>query len=119
METPSDVMPFASLAITYSFASVCCFVLFFVVSKQKNFFAELKKANWASWVYGCSLVAMEAGYIYAYRAGWPISLASLVVNILLACLLLLIGRFFYKEKMGTKQLLGLVICLIGMFLIGQ
>jgi drug/metabolite transporter (DMT)-like permease len=40
-----------------------------------------------------------------------------VANISLACVLLLIGLFVYKEVITLKQLLGMGICAIGLMLI--
>lgn len=116
-ETPGDVVPFATLIITYAVAAACSFVLFFATSKQKNFIQELKKTNWASWVYGLALVCTEAGFVYVYRAGWAISVGSLIVNISLACVLIIIGAAFYKEKISLRQLAGLAVCILGMVLI--
>mgnify|MGYP004520974351 CR=1 FL=1 len=117
METPGDVVLYASLVITYSVSAICSFILFFATSKQKNFLKELKKTNWASWLYGFALVCTEAGYLYVYRAGWPISTGGLVCNISMACLLIIVGCLFYKEKISRRQFVGLAVCLAGMLFI--
>jgi uncharacterized membrane protein len=66
---------------------------------------------------GIAIVGLEFGYICIYRAGWKIGVASLVANISLACVLLLVGLFVYKEVITLKQLLGMGICAIGLMLI--
>jgi EamA-like transporter family. len=110
-------MPFASLLITYSLGAVVSLILFFAFSREKNFFGELKKTNWASWVFGCALVGMEVGYIYVYRNGWPISFGSIVINICTSCILLVIGCTFYKEKLSRNQVLGMLVCVVGLVFI--
>jgi uncharacterized membrane protein len=78
---------------------------------------EISKTNWSALALGIAIVGLEFGYICIYRAGWKIGVASLVANISLACVLLLVGLFVYKEIITLKQLLGMGICAIGLMLI--
>ena len=78
---PAEVQPFASLTVTYSVAAVVSLIMFWLTSSNKNYFAELHKINWTSIVFGLAVVALEFGSISLYRAGWKISLGSLVTNI--------------------------------------
>ncbi|MBQ5348964.1 MAG: hypothetical protein IIU54_04200, partial [Phascolarctobacterium sp.] len=73
--------------------------------------------NWSALALGIAIVGLEFGYICIYRAGWKIGVASLVANISLACVLLLVGLFVYKEVITLKQLLDMGICAIGLMLI--
>ena len=115
--TPSDVNAFASLAISYFIAMLGSVVMFFLTSDSKNLLMEISKTNWSALALGIAIVGLEFGYICIYRAGWKIGVASLVANISLACVLLLVGLFVYKEVITLKQLLGMGICAIGLMLI--
>ena len=115
--TPSDVNAFASLATSYFIAMLGSVVMFFFTSDSKNLLVEISKTNWSALALGIAIVGLEFGYICIYRAGWKIGVASLVANISLACVLLLIGLFVYKEVITLKQLLGMGICAIGLMLI--
>ena len=115
--TPSDVNAFASLATSYFIAMLGSVVMFFLTSDSKNLLVEISKTNWSALALGIAIVGLEFGYICIYRAGWKIGVASLVANISLACVLLLIGLFVYKEVITLKQLLGMGICAIGLMLI--
>ena len=53
-----------------------------------------------------------------YRAGWKISVASLVMNIALACVLLAVGLLVYHETVSLRQGLGVLVCLVGIYLVG-
>lgn len=117
--TPQSVDPFASLTITYLVSALLSVVLFFVTGSGKNLFAELSKANWTSYIFGVTIVALEFGYIHLYRAGWKVSSGSLVANISLACVLLLVGLLLYKESISLRQILGMVACVVGLFLISN
>ncbi|MBR5588889.1 MAG: EamA family transporter [Phascolarctobacterium sp.] len=115
--TPSDVNAFASLAMSYFIATICSVLMFFLTSDSKNLLVEISKTNWSALALGIAIVGLEFGYICIYRAGWKIGVASLVANISLACVLLLIGLFVYKEVITLKQLLGMGICAVGLMLI--
>ena len=115
--TPANVNAFASLAMTYVMAALSSVVLFFLTSDSKNLWAELAKTNWTAYALGVAIIGLEFGYICIYRAGWKIGVASLVANISLACVLLVVGYFFYKEIITLKQLLGMGVCAIGLMLI--
>jgi len=115
--TPANVNAFASLAMTYVMAALSSVVLFFLTSDSKNLLAELTKTNWTAYALGVAIIGLEFGYICIYRAGWKIGVASLVANISLACVLLVVGYFFYKEVITLKQLLGMGVCALGLMLI--
>lgn len=116
---PNDINAFASLGVTYFVATILCIIMFFSGGSSLKLTTELAKANWTSIILGISIVALEFGYICIYRAGWKIGVASLVANILLACILLLVGVLLYKEAMSLRQVIGMMICGVGLLLIGK
>lgn len=71
--------------------------------------------NWASAAWGVTLVVVEFGYILLYRAGWKISMASLMINITVALLLAGLGVLFYKEILLPRQVVGIILGLLGIF----
>jgi drug/metabolite transporter (DMT)-like permease len=75
--------------------------------------------NWTSPLLGIAIVGLEFGYIMAYRAGWNISVGSLVANILLALALIPIGILFYQEGFGLNKILGAILCIAGLILINK
>ncbi len=105
--TPSDVNSFASLTVTYIVAAIGSLILFFITTENKDLAVELSKTNWTALVLGAAIIALEFGYICIYRAGWKISIATLVANISLACILLLVGILLYREAVSARQLLGI------------
>jgi len=117
--TPGDISPFASLALTYLIAGIVSVGMFFLTSGQKNILQEITKANWATYALSASIVFLEFGYICVYRAGWPVSIASLVCNLTVCCILLFVGMLLYKEAISAKQLAGVIVCGIGLFLVSK
>jgi EamA-like transporter family. len=117
--TPATVNPFLSLMVTYLVAALLTLILMLTNGLNEGIVQSFKRLNWTSFALGISVVALEFGYISAYRAGWNISLGSLVANILLAILLVPIGMLFYKEMLTTNHLVGIILCLAGLYFINR
>jgi drug/metabolite transporter (DMT)-like permease len=117
--TPSKANPFLTLLVTYLTAAFFTFIMYFFNRSGKGLLTSLKELNWTSIVLGISIVGLEFGYLLAYRAGWKISVGSLVANIALAVILIPVGILFYKEGFGINKLLGALFCVIGLILINR
>ena len=115
--TPSNVNAFGTLMLTYVTAAILTGVIFLFLVKPENAIFELSKVNWTSIVLGIAIVGLELGYIFMYRAGWKVSSGALVANICLAIALLFVGAILYGENITVKQVLGILICIVGLFLI--
>ena len=115
--TPDGVNAFASLSITYLVGAVLSVAAFYLMG-GRSFFSELGKTNWTAWVLGIVVVGLEFGTICVYRAGWKISVASLIMNVAVACVLLLVGLLAYHETITPRQGLGILACLAGIYLVG-
>ncbi len=114
---PNNMAPLASVTVTYLVSAAVSLLLFFVLNNDTNMIIELSEINWAPFVFGVVLVGLEVGWIYAYRAGWPISTAQIVHSSFLAVALILVGVLLYKEALTWNKLVGIVICLIGLVFI--
>ena len=114
---PNGMHPLASLTVTYTVSAVVSLVLFFILNRGGNLVKEYAKLNWAPLVFGVVLVGLEIGFIYAYKAGWPVSTAQIVQSAVLAVALLFIGFFAYREPLRWNKIVGVVICLAGLFVI--
>lgn len=116
---PGQVNPLASMIITYLSAILCTLVFFYISSPSKNLITEFKNINWSTYILGLSIVGIELGYIYLYRAGWNISIGSLVANISLAVILIIVGVLIYKEHLSINQLIGIGLCIAGLIFINK
>lgn len=114
---PEGVNPFASLTITYLVGAVASAALYFIFNQSGSLIKEFSKLNWAPFVLGIVIVGLEAGFIYAYKAGWQVSTASIVQSLFLAVALMFVGFLLYHETLTWNKLIGLVICLIGLVVI--
>ena len=108
---------FASLTVTYLVAAAACVVFYFLFHSGENLIKEYEKLNWAPAALGIVIVGLEAGWIFAYKAGWQVSTAFLVQSCFLAVTLLFVGYTLYHEPLTWNKLLGAFICLIGLVFI--
>lgn len=116
---PDAMDPLASLTITYAVATAASAALYFILNKDANLFREYSQSNWAPFVLGIVIVGLEAGFIYAYKVGWPVSAASIVQSSFLALALIVVGALLYKEVISLNKLVGVVICLVGLVFINK
>ncbi|MFV8150883.1 MULTISPECIES: EamA family transporter [Synergistaceae] len=97
----------------------CCNCLkhfFYLFSVQdKGIMLDMKSLNWTSILLGVGVFGIELGFIKMYRAGWNISAASLLTNAAISILLIFIGLIFYKEHLSSNQIIGIALCLAGLF----
>lgn len=116
---PKQIDPMASLTVTYLVGAVCSAIMFFVMSKGGSLIAEYKKLNFAPPLLGLCIVGLEAGYIYAYKNGWSVSTAPLVQSAFLSVALIFVGALLYKESITASKVIGIVICLVGLYFINK
>lgn len=116
---PTGMDPFASLTVTYAVGMLISAVMFFALNKGGSLVHEYGKLNWAPLTLGIVIVGLEVGYIFAYKAGWPVSTAATVQSAVLAVVLIFVGWLLYKEALTWNKLVGVAICLIGLWFINK
>ena len=114
---PEGMNPFASLTVTYLVGTVASTILYFALGHGGNIIREYQKLNWAPIVLGIVIVGLEAGFIYAYKAGWQVSTASIVQSSFLAVALIFVGYLVYREALTWNKLIGVAVCLAGLVII--
>ena len=114
---PDGMNPLASLTVTYLVGTVVSCALYFVLNRNANLIREFRLLNWAPVVLGVVIVGLEVGFIYAFRAGWQISVAQIVSSAVLAVILIFVGYLLYHEAVTWNKIVGIIVCLIGLVLI--
>ena len=116
---PEGIHPLASLTVTYAVGTVVSAILYFALNRDGNLLREYSHLNWAPFALGLVIVGLEVGFIYAYKAGWQVSTASIVQSVFLAVTLIAVGLLLYREAITVNKVIGIVICLIGLFFINK
>ena len=112
--TPEGVHPTLSLTVTYATAALVCGVLLLFVPPKTGVADALKQLNWASCVLALALVGLEMGFLLAYRAGWRLGIAAVVVTVTVAVLTVPIGALVFKEKTSLVNVAGVLVAAIGL-----
>ena len=114
---PEGMNPMASLTVTYLVGAAASGLLYFVLDHSGSLVREYGKLNWAPVALGVVIVGLEAGWIYAYKAGWQVSTAFIVHSAFLAVALVFVGYLLYHEALTWNKLVGVAICLVGLVFI--
>lgn len=113
-----DISPFALLTVTYLVGAGVSLLLFFILGNDgEPLFCQYGKLNWAPFVLGLVITGLEAGWIFAYKAGWQVSTGFITQSSVLALFLVIVGALLYREKITPNKIIGVVICLAGLFVI--
>ncbi len=62
-------------------------------------------------------MGLEVGTVYAYKAGWLVSVFSIVQSVILTLALILVGYLLFKEGITWNKIVGIAICLLGLVFI--
>jgi drug/metabolite transporter (DMT)-like permease len=116
---PGGMNPFASLTVTYLVGALASGLFYVALGDGGNILQEYTKLNWAPFVLGLVIVGLEVGWIYAYKAGWPVSTAFIFQSAILAGFLLMVGRMLYQEPVTLNKIIGIIICLIGLYFLSR
>lgn len=116
---PKDMDTMASMTVTYTVGAICSAIIYFVINRNGNLLGEYAKMNIAPALLGVSVVGLEVGFIYAYKAGWPVSTASIVQSAFLAVALIFVGGLVYKEPVTFNKIFGAAVCLVGLYFINK
>ena len=114
---PEGMNPLASLTVTYLVGAAVSCALYFILNRNANLLREIRLTNWAPIVLGVVIVGLEVGFIYAFRAGWQISMAQIVSSAVLAVILIFVGYLLYHEAITWNKIVGIIVCLAGLVLI--
>lgn len=113
-EISTGIHPLTALVLTYLSASFASFILyFFLAPTGENRKKEIISWNPSALGLGFSIVGIELGVVYMYRAGWTVQTSFILTNSLIVAALMAAGALFYKEKLKLRQLAGVVLTLAG------
>ena len=116
---PEEVNSFFGMAITYLVGAAVSLVLFLILGDGASFSRQMEGINWAPFVLGLSVVGLEAGAIFMYKAGWEVSVGNIVQAIFVAIVLLIVGVLIYKEALTATKVAGIAVCLVGIYLLNK
>lgn len=118
-QTPAEIHPLASLTVTYIVGAVVSGGLYYVLNRGGSLLQEYHHLNWTAFVLGLAIIGLEAGSIYMYKDGWNVSAGQIFYSSILAIALIFIGYFLYHEAITWSKVIGIIICMVGLFFINR
>ena len=64
-----------------------------------------------------SLIGLEVGFLLAYRSGWNIGLAAVLVNVAASLILIPIALLVFRDRLSWVNIAGVLVCLIGLVML--
>ena len=116
---PKAANPLFVITIAYLVGILACVLYSFAYPSDKSFLDTLRESNWAVYAMGIGAAVIEVGFLLAYRAGWNISTAAVVCRTAVTLLLIPVGLLAYKEHLSARNVVGLVLCMIGLVLVAK
>ncbi len=80
---------------------------------------ELRALNWTAVALALAIVALDLGFLFLYRSGFDLSLGALVTQSTAALALLVVGVLVFRERLSPANVLGLGLCLAGLWLVNR
>src|SRR3954471_21316620 len=114
---PKALEPFGALSGVYATALIASLIAYAIA--RGGALPPGVSALWHPTVAAVGLGALmiELGFLLTYRAAWPVGIASVLTNGLVAVLLIPIGAGFFGEPITPVRVAGIVLCLLGISLI--
>jgi multidrug transporter EmrE-like cation transporter len=117
--TPAGVNPLLSLLVTYAFVTALFGVLLLASPDGFDWRQEARHLNWTAIALAVAIVGLDLGFLFLYRGGFEVSLGALVTQSSAAMLLLVIGMIVFREKISLANGAGMVLCLVGLWLVNR
>jgi uncharacterized membrane protein len=117
--TPAGVNPLLSLLVTYALVTALFGALLVVTPGGFDWRQESRHLNWTAIALAVVIVGLDLGFLFLYRSGFQVSLGALVTQSAAALLLLLVGALVFREKLSAANAAGLVLCLVGLWLVNR
>lgn len=114
---PREANPVMATLAAYIVALIATLATIPVLARDVSLSGAWRTVNASSVAVGVGAVAIELGFLLAYRAGWQLSDASVTANIILAVVLLALGALVFREPVSVSRMSGVVLCLCGLWLV--
>lgn len=115
--TPAGANALLSLLVTYTLVAALLAVLLLAAPGSFEWRQELRQLNWTALALAVAIIGLDLGFLFLYRGGFEVSLGALVTQSAAAMLLLAIGVAVFRERLSTANVIGLALCLAGLWLV--
>lgn len=116
---PKAINPLFAITLAYVVGIAVCLLYSFVYPSERSFLDTARESNWAVYAMGLGAAVIEVGFLLAYRVGWNISTAAVACSTAVTLMLIPIGVLAFKEHLSARNVVGLLLCMIGLVLVAK
>ncbi len=111
---PENAHPLVAIAVMYLIAFGVCVATLLISGEYRRGQELFRNQNWVPVVLlGLTAIAIELGYLYAYRTGWKFSTTAITTSSITATVVLVIGLLWFREQLTALHLIGVFLCIAG------
>jgi len=114
---PADASPLIVLAVAYFAAGTLCLIFAWPFGAFAAGASVRAALAWPTWLIAVAIVAIEVGYLTAYRSGWTLGTAFATASTTTVVALALVGWVAQGNALSAKQLIGLTLSCLGVWLL--
>lgn len=114
---PRAADPVIATLAAYLVATAVTVLMIPVLAADGAIRSGWRTLTWSTAAVAIGIVAIELGFLLAYRAGWRLSTASITANATVALVLVGIGAVVYREALTAGRLTGIGLCVAGLWLV--
>jgi drug/metabolite transporter (DMT)-like permease len=115
---PVSLNPVVSVIGSYLAVLILGFALLPLFPAKEGLGAHVRQLNWIQLALAASILLIELGFLLMYRYGWNLGTGNLVTGVVVNLVLLGLGVAVLGEKVSLINAIGIVICIVGVVLIG-
>ena len=115
---PVSLNPVVSVIGVYIAVLILSVTLLLFFPSEGGLAKQFRQLNWIQLAIAVSVLLIELGFLLMYRYGWNLSTGNLITGIVVNIALLGLGAIVLGENVSFTNAIGVVICIIGVALIG-
>jgi drug/metabolite transporter (DMT)-like permease len=114
---PLDASPLAVLTVAYFAAGLLCLALAWPFGAFASGVHLRSALAWPTWIIAISIVAIEVGFLTAYRSGWTLGTAFAACSTATLIALAVVDWLSRGGRLSATQLAGLACSCAGVWLL--
>jgi drug/metabolite transporter (DMT)-like permease len=112
---PCEVNP--AIALCSMYIGGVLIALPFYIKNRKKFRKHKEHFELRVILFGIANMLTDLGFLLAFRSGWELGTFNVITNITVLIVLATIGVFLYEEKLTTMNVFGIILGIIGLYLL--
>lgn len=113
--TPTDVNPIVALCLMYLGGIIVA--LPFYLNTRGEHKSRQKHFDYRIIYFSLTNIVIDLGFLLAFRSGWAIGTLNVIANIIVLIVLAITGVIFFREKLSTLNIVGIITGVIGLILL--